>query len=116
MHELGIVFHIVEKLEKLAIEHSVDKIAQVTLEIGEVSTVVQDQFIDCWNWAIKRSNALNECELKIETIKAITYCEDCRHTYNTVEYGKTCPFCQSENTYLLRGNEVAIKSIGVKEN
>lgn len=116
MHELGVVFHIIEKLEGLAKEHNVEKIAQVTLDIGEVSTIVQDQFVDCWNWAIKRSSVLDECKLIIDTIKAVTYCEDCRHTYSTVEYGKICPFCNSEHTYLLTGNEVSIKNIGVKDS
>ena len=31
----------------------------------------------------------------------------------TVRYGKICPHCGSENTWLLRGNEVEIKEIEV---
>ena len=30
-----------------------------------------------------------------------------------VEHGKTCPHCGSENTYLVQGNEHAIKEIEV---
>ena len=33
--------------------------------------------------------------------------------YATVEHGRTCPLCGSENTWLLRGNEVEIKEIEV---
>ncbi|MFQ9073156.1 MAG: hypothetical protein ACLR43_10835 [Faecalibacillus faecis] len=33
-----------------------------------------------------------------------------------IDYGKTCPYCHSENTYLLRGNEFNIKEIGIYED
>ena len=38
-------------------------------------------------------------------------CEDCGKTYETVKYAKICPYCKSENTYLIQGNEVQIKEI-----
>ena len=53
------------------------------------------------------------CELEIETIPAVTFCEDCEETYGTVEYGKTCPYCGSEHTFLIQGNEHQIKEIEV---
>ncbi|MDY3096003.1 MAG: hydrogenase maturation nickel metallochaperone HypA, partial [Eubacteriales bacterium] len=34
--------------------------------------------------------------------------------YETVKYGKICPYCKSERTYLLRGNEVMIREIVVE--
>ena len=36
MHELGIVFHIIKKVEEVAAENSVSAVNSVTLEIGEV--------------------------------------------------------------------------------
>ncbi len=116
MHELGVVFHIIDSVENIAKQNNVKKVAQVTLDIGEVSNIVIDQFEDCWKWAIKRSSVLDKCQLVIDTIPAITYCENCQKTYPTVKYGKTCPHCQSPRTYLLRGNEVAIKNIGVLDD
>ena len=32
-----------------------------------------------------------DCELEVETIPAVTFCEDCGKTYGTVAHGKTCP-------------------------
>ena len=52
----------------------------------------------------------------IETLEAITYCEDCKGQYRTIDYGKTCPYCHSEHTYLLKGNEFNIKEIGIYED
>lgn len=54
MHELGVTFYVVKDVKKVAQENKVDKINYVKLEIGEVSGVVHDQLIDCWNWARKK--------------------------------------------------------------
>ena len=86
---------------------------KVVLEIGEVSAIINDYLTDCWNWAVEKHPLMTGCELEIIDIPAVTFCEDCRQTYETVKYGKTCPYCQSPNTYLLQGNEANIKEIEV---
>ena len=111
MHELGIVYHIVNRLEGLAKEQSLSKIQSVTIELGEVSGVLPDYLIDGWNWTVKKSELLNGSELKIETLPAVTICNDCQKTYETVKFGRICPHCTSENTVLLKGNEMNIKEI-----
>lgn len=113
MHELGVVFHIADLVSDVAKENKADKIKKVVMQIGEVSTVVNDQLIDCWNWNANRNDLLRGCTLEIEPIPAVTYCEDCGKEYPTVKYGKICPYCGSEHTYLRRGNEVVIKEIQV---
>jgi hydrogenase nickel incorporation protein HypA/HybF len=113
MHELGIVFHVIKSVEQVAKENNLTDVASVTMEIGEVSTVIPDYLKDCWKWAIKKSDLLSKADLIMETIPAVTFCEECEKTYETVEYGKICPYCGSERTYLLRGNEINIKEIEV---
>ena len=46
----------------------------------------------------------------------MTWCDDCKITYSTVKYGKTCPHCGSGHTWLLRGNEMRIKEIEVEDS
>lgn len=48
---------------------------------------------------------------KDNPLPAVTYCEGCGREYPTVEYGRICPHCGSEKTWLLRGNELNIKEI-----
>ena len=115
MHELGVTFYVVKDVKKVAEENNISKIDFVTLEIGEVSGVIHEQLIDCWNWARKKEPVTEDCEMRIETLEAITFCEDCKKEYRTVDHGKTCPYCGSGNTYLVRGNEFNIKDIGVSE-
>lgn len=111
MHELGIVFQIIKTVEGVAKENSLSSIQAVTIELGEVSGVVQSQLSDCWKWASKRSDILNGASLEIEEIPAVTFCDNCQNTYETVTYAKVCPHCGSEQTYLLSGNEMNVKDI-----
>lgn len=113
MHELGVVFYVIRDVKQVAEENQVKRVHTVTLEIGEVSGIVHHYLIDCWQWAVKKEPVLEGAELKIEEIKAATYCEDCGGEYETVRYAKVCPYCGSEHTYLLRGNEFNIKEIEV---
>ena len=113
MHELGIVFYIIRDVKQAAEEHHVEHVSGVVMNIGEVSTVVPHLLTDCWRWAADKEDLLRGCELKVNVIPAVTLCGDCQSEYETVRYGRTCPHCQSENTWLLRGNEVEIKEIEV---
>jgi hydrogenase nickel incorporation protein HypA/HybF len=111
MHELGTVFYVIEQVENVCRENDLTTVGSVTLEIGEVSGIIPSYIIDCWEWAKKRSEFLKDSELKVEKLEAVTYCEDCKGTYPTMKYKKICPYCGSEHTYLLTGNEYNIKEI-----
>ncbi|MBO4455510.1 MAG: hydrogenase maturation nickel metallochaperone HypA [Bacteroidales bacterium] len=113
MHELGIVFYIIRDVKKVAEENGVSRVAAVVMDIGEVSTIVPEYLTDCWRWAADREEMLKGCELKINIIPAVTHCDGCGQDYPTVAHGKICPHCGSGETWLLRGNEVEIKSIEV---
>ncbi len=113
MHELGIVFYIIRDVKQAAEENHVDHVSTVVMNIGEVSTVVPEYLTDCWRWAADREDMLRGCELKINTVPAVTHCDGCQQDYPTVAHGKTCPHCGSDNTWLLHGNEVEIKEIVV---
>lgn len=113
MHELGIVFHIMDTVEAVAQDNGIEKVQAVTVEVGEVSTVIPDYLIDCWNWAVKKKPMLMGCEMKVETLPAVTHCDGCGENYETVAYGRICPHCGSEKTWLLKGSEINIKDITV---
>lgn len=113
MHELGVVFHIMDSLEKVAAENEVESISKVVLELGEVSSVIESYLQNCWKWAVKKRELFAQAELVVEMLPAVTYCEGCGKTYPTVEYGKICPHCRSQDTWLLQGNEFNIKEIEV---
>ena len=103
MHEMGTVMYVIRAVNNVCEENKLTKVASVTLEIGEVSGIIPSY--------IKKEKYLQEAELIIEPIKAITRCGDCGKTYETVKYAKICPHCGSENTWLETGNEYNIKEI-----
>ena len=115
MHELGIVFHIIRSVEDVARANSLRHVSSVTLQLGEVSGVLPDYLGDCWRWACDKKDLMRGCELVVETIPALTYCENCGAQYGTVEHGRVCPRCGSERTYLLQGNETMIKEIATPD-
>jgi hydrogenase nickel incorporation protein HypA/HybF len=111
MHELGIVMNVIEQVDRIAADNGAQKVAGITMEIGEVSTIVPELFLDAFNWAKKRTEYLKEAELEMIIIEGRTYCRSCGETYRTTEYGKKCPHCGSAETYLLTGDQVVIKDI-----
>ena len=111
MHELGTIHYVIDTVEKLAVENELRKIGSVTLEVGEVSGIIPHFLTDYWEYAKRKTTYLQEAELKIETIRAVTYCQSCGKTYPTVQYAKICPHCGSDNTFLVTGNEYVIKEI-----
>ena len=111
MHELGIVFHIMDGVERVATENQLAKVSAVVLELGEVSGVVPDYLTDCWKWAAAKSELMSGSELRVETLPAVTHCDDGGGDYPTVAHGRTCPRCGSGSTWLLTGSEVNIKEI-----
>ncbi|MCR5716172.1 MAG: hydrogenase maturation nickel metallochaperone HypA [Lachnospiraceae bacterium] len=113
MHELGVVFHVIDNVKEVTKEQGINHVEAVTLQLGTVSSVIPAYLQDCWKWAVGREALMKDCALIIEPIEAITFCEDCKEEYDTIRYGKVCPHCGSEHTYLLQGNEFIIKDITV---
>lgn len=50
-------------------------------------------------------------KLLVQTLEAITHCDGCGKDYGTVAHGRICPYCGSEKTWLIKGNELNIKEI-----
>ncbi|MBQ1447723.1 MAG: hydrogenase maturation nickel metallochaperone HypA [Erysipelotrichaceae bacterium] len=111
MHEMGIVVHLTKTLDELAKEKHITRIGSVTLQVGEVSGIINDLFVDAWDYFRKKHPVLNDAELRIEPIKAVTHCDGCGRDYETVKYGRICPYCSSKETWLIEGNECIIKEI-----
>ena len=111
MHEMGIVLHLAKTIQKTAEEQNIVKIGKVTLQVGEVSGIMTDLFTDCWNYFKVRNEVIKDSELVLETIPAVTFCDNCKKEYETVKHGRQCPYCGSYETWLVKGNECIIKNI-----
>ena len=115
MHEMGIILHLAKTLEETAEQEKIKKITRVALEVGEVSGIMTDYFEECWNYFRRKHPVLETAELELITLPAVTWCDSCKQTYPTVEFGRTCPHCGSGETWLLKGNACNITEIEVEE-
>ncbi|MBQ3934635.1 MAG: hydrogenase maturation nickel metallochaperone HypA [Clostridia bacterium] len=111
MHELGIVVKVLEQVDAAAEENGAEKVLGVTMEVGEVSSIVPDLFTDAFDWAKKKTRYAQDAKLNMIIIEGRTYCQSCGETYRTTEYGRKCPHCGSFETYLLTGDQVIVKDI-----
>ena len=111
MHELGLVFHMVDLLEKVGEENELTHIERVVLDLGEGSGVLVDQLQDCWKWASAKSELLAGAVLEVNQLEAVTICNDCGRTYPTVAHGRICPHCESPNTVLVSGNQMEVREV-----
>lgn len=114
MHELGLVMKVIDEAEQVARANNVKRVLKLTLEVGEVSSIVPSYFTDCFEWAKRKTEYLKDAELNMIILKGISYCNDCKQTYSTTEYAKKCPYCGSDDTYLVTGNELNIKDLEVE--
>lgn len=111
MHELGIIFYIIDEVEKTASKNNINRVKSVTLEVGDASNIIEDYFTDCRKWAVERTTHLKGCKLKIVECESKNYCQDCNEIYSAKKYGNKCPKCGSTNSYLVSGRDVVIKEI-----
>ena len=88
MHELGTVFYVIREVEQVVEENHLTKVASVTLEIGEVSGIIPSYIKDFWQWAIKKEKYLQDAELIIEPIKAVTRRDLLRGLQADISHGK----------------------------
>ena len=111
MHELSTIYYVIETVDKLMVENDLKEVGSITLEVGEVSGIIPEYLQDFWLYAREKTEHFKQTELKIKELKAVTYCQDCGQTYQTIPQGKICPHCGSGNTFLVTGNEYNIKEI-----
>ena len=110
MHELSIMFHIVEKVIGIAGENGLSQVDTIVLEVGALSSVVPKYLHDCFPAAVD-GTMLENTKLKIDEIPAIGSCENCATDYDVIKNRKVCPNCGATRYELLGGTEFNIKEI-----
>lgn len=114
MHELGIVIQIVKQLESYMLQHEIEQIEVVVLQIGALSSIYPKYLEDVYPMAIE-SSKLKNTRLEIDVSPGIGKCTDCEFVYNLVENQNRCPRCASTSFSIISGKEFLIKQIVVDE-
>ena len=113
MHELAIT----EQIAEIAIRHGeknqAQKVTDLYLVIGELSSVIDDSVQFYWD-LITDQTICAGASLHFERIPAIFQCLDCEKEYQLVE-GELipCPHCGSTRMKVLQGKEFHLDSINI---
>ncbi|MFR1724723.1 hydrogenase maturation nickel metallochaperone HypA [Emergencia timonensis] len=112
MHELGIVFEVLDRVKNIAAENklSPEEIAAVVLDVGEASLVVPKYLRNCWPAAIDRTE-YEHVELKINEVVAVVECKQCGNFYEFLKNERKCPVCGCEEAVIVTGKEFLLKEI-----
>lgn len=115
MHELGIVFQIVNTLETVVKEENLPAIDTVVLQVGQLSGVIPIYLDECWPAATDKHPFFKDTKLKIEVVQGLGKCKNCGEIFNIIDNEGYCPKCNSFEKDVISGREFIIKEILVPE-
>ena len=110
MHELGVVFEVVKKVESIAIANGVTQIDTIVLQIGELSSMIPKYIESCFPAAVD-GTMMQDTKLKIEILPGNALCKSCNKVFNLIEHKGKCPLCGGDNLELISGKAFMIKEI-----
>lgn len=110
MHELGIMYHIVEKVLKAVEINQLSEVEAIVLQVGELSSVIPRYLHACFP-AATDGTLLENTKLEIERLTANGICRRCSNVYPLFENKKTCPSCQSKEFEIIGGTDFYLKEI-----
>ena len=110
MHELGITRNIVAIVAEAAKGRPVRR---VTLEIGKLSGVMSDAVAFCFD-IVATGTVLEGASLEIHEIDGRARCEACASEFDVPTLVTPC-HCGSRRLMWLRGEELKVKSMELKE-
>lgn len=113
MHELGVMFKVLDTVEGIAAAQGVDKVSAIVLDIGELSSVIPMFIEDYYPLMIENRPLFKDCELVIERTEGIAECVNCGQKYNVIEYDGHCPCCNTFEKKVLQGTDFLIKEIQI---
>ncbi len=113
LHELSIARSIVERVEE-ALDPG-QRVLVITLEIGELSGVVEVALRFCFEQATC-GTPLAGCRLAIEPVPVSLFCGPCHKEFQPQRSSRlVCPDCGQPSGELRRGRELTILSLEVSD-
>lgn len=115
MHEIGVVKQVVRTVEDFAKENGITEVAEIVLDIGELSLIIPKYVEDIYPVATKDS-ILENAKLIMNVIPGMAECDECDEIFNVIEHEGYCPNCGSFEKQILSGKDFTIKEIHIAED
>ncbi len=112
MHEISVLKRAVDLAEQTAIDNNIDRIAYITLEVGELSGYLPVFFEKYFDVVIEDRPIFEGAELRMIRPRGEGLCLDCHAMYNVMQNEGMCPKCGSRNKKILGGQQFLLKEIG----
>lgn len=114
MHELSIAMKIVETVTEVVAGESAALVEAVCVRVGEWSGVVPEALEFAWTPATQGTR-LDGSRLAIDRVPAAAWCEKCGVEFNVTGHKMKCTNCGAPARRLLRGKELEILSVEVRD-
>lgn len=111
MHEFSIALSILEIAESTALQHEASGISEVEVEVGDAAGVNIEALEFAWESAAGSSPLLKQSKLTIQSVPLIFKCARCHHQYKPAEIAESCPACGENDSILMQGRELKVKSV-----
>lgn len=111
MHEMGIVFQMMDTLRDVMKQNSIKSLQSVTVNVGEASMVVPSYLSDCWSAAIPNTE-FKDTKLLLVMVTAEGKCNQCGRVFPIKKCKQKCPHCGSNNDFVtISGTQMEIASV-----
>lgn len=115
MHEIGTLYEAVKTVERVAKENDIEKVAYISLEIGELTGLLPVFFEKYYSVVTLDKPMFKNSELKIKVIPGEALCNNCHSLFNVMKNEGCCPKCSSRDKLILGGQDFIIKEIASLE-
>lgn len=113
MHELSVTESILSISTSHAQDASADRVTDIYLVIGELSSIVDDSVQFYWD-IISQETICAGAQLHFKRIPASFRCQECGHEYAITREVQPCPLCGSYHLRVIAGEEFYVESIAVE--
>ncbi|MBQ6439170.1 MAG: hydrogenase maturation nickel metallochaperone HypA [Mogibacterium sp.] len=113
MHEISVLKQAVDIAEETATENNIQRIAYLTLEVGELSGYLPVFFEKYYPLVTENRPMFEGSELRMVMVPGEALCKECSAMYNVMRNEGRCPKCGSRSKKILGGTEFRIRDIGL---
>ncbi len=110
MHEISLVCSMIRQVRQLATRHGGGLVSEVLLEVGPLSGVEPLLLQSAWQEQTAETE-LASTVLSINEVPLAVCCRACNGSFEPVNFDFRCPFCQSADTEVVRGEGLVLQSI-----
>ncbi len=110
MHELSIIYNVIEIAKEYAEKNSLKKIDKINMSIGEFCCLQEDSLHFAFE-GLQKGTLCENAKLHIEVQEAQAYCKNCNLEFKISFTDKLCPYCNAFSHQIMTGYEILVASI-----